>query len=169
MRMRYQWLIDIYSCFPILRFVWDLRKAQLKTLIRMGFWKRLTEFLWGSDIYFQKTIPPHSTTTFHRVPVLDAFDITSIDGSCNSAKNRQCWSKGFDINTDYEIDRPKGIARRASTKCGWGEFIPLTDFAVHFGFDKWNHRSRWVQSRAYAVQQNIPGSNPRRQLGRHIR
>jgi len=80
----------------------------------MGFWKRLTEFLWGTNVYLQKTISSHPETPLNAVPILDAFDVPSIDQSCNSAKNRQCWSKGFDITTDYELYKPNGIVRKAS-------------------------------------------------------
>lgn len=36
-------------------------------------------------------------------------------GSCNSPNNRQCWTRGFDINTDYELGTPNtGNTRRVS-------------------------------------------------------
>lgn len=31
-----------------------------------------------------------------------------IGGTCNTKDNRACWSKGFDIHTDYEQKWPKG-------------------------------------------------------------
>lgn len=32
--------------------------------------------------------------------------------SCNTASNRACWTDGYDINTDYEIDTPiTGVVR----------------------------------------------------------
>jgi len=84
--------------------------------MKMGFWKRLTEFLWGSDFYFQKIIQSHPVNTLDSGPVLDVFDVNSVDGSCNSANNRQCWSRGFDINTDYEIYKPNGVVRKVSNQ-----------------------------------------------------
>lgn len=31
--------------------------------------------------------------------------------SCNTPEDRACWSDGFDINTDYELETPEGITR----------------------------------------------------------
>ncbi|KAK5631725.1 hypothetical protein RRF57_007439 [Xylaria bambusicola] len=31
--------------------------------------------------------------------------------SCHAAHNRACWSRGFDINTNYELSKPSGVAR----------------------------------------------------------
>ncbi|KAI0146303.1 laccase-like protein [Xylariaceae sp. FL1272] len=31
--------------------------------------------------------------------------------TCNTATNRACWSDGYDINTDYEVDTPDGVTR----------------------------------------------------------
>ena len=36
-------------------------------------------------------------------------------GNCNSPTNRQCWSLGFNINTDFELGTPTtGNTRRVS-------------------------------------------------------
>lgn len=38
--------------------------------------------------------------------------------SCNTASNRQCWSPGFDINTDYEASVPDtGVTVKVSCFC----------------------------------------------------
>lgn len=35
--------------------------------------------------------------------------------TCNTPSNRACWSDGYDIRTDYEIDIPDtGVTRRVS-------------------------------------------------------
>lgn len=34
------------------------------------------------------------------------FEVLQPRQSCNTATNRQCWSSGFDINTDYEVNTP---------------------------------------------------------------
>lgn len=35
--------------------------------------------------------------------------------SCNTPSNRACWSPGFDIETDYEVEIPHtGVTRRVS-------------------------------------------------------
>ncbi|KAI1260346.1 laccase [Xylariaceae sp. FL1019] len=31
--------------------------------------------------------------------------------TCNTAIDRACWSDGYDINTDYELDTPEGVTR----------------------------------------------------------
>ncbi|KAH7184181.1 Cupredoxin, partial [Fusarium oxysporum] len=63
----------------------------------MGFWKRLTEFLFISAID----------------KVVDVFDPDSIvGGACNTPSNRSCWSPGHDITTDYEDVVPEGVTRK---------------------------------------------------------
>lgn len=43
-------------------------------------------------------------------------------GGCNSPTNRQCWSPGFNINTDYELGTPNtGKTRRVSK----GSILPV--------------------------------------------
>ncbi len=39
--------------------------------------------------------------------------------TCNTATNRQCWSSGFNINTDYETSWPNtGVTRTVSSLPG---------------------------------------------------
>ncbi|KAF2231870.1 multicopper oxidase [Viridothelium virens] len=79
----------------------------------MGFWKRLTEYLYfGFDISRQTRLSAELTPLEYAPPVVDEFNAHAIDGTCNSPSNRQCWSAGFNISTDYELSIPKGVVRK---------------------------------------------------------
>ncbi|KAI9698851.1 MAG: hypothetical protein M1820_007358 [Bogoriella megaspora] len=80
----------------------------------MGFWKRLVEYLYlGIDIPGQTRFTSEiSAIEYPSTPNVDALDAGSIKANCNSPTNRQCWSEGFDINTDYELRIPQGVVRK---------------------------------------------------------
>jgi hypothetical protein len=49
----------------------------------------------------------------------------------NTPQTRQCWSKDFDIHTDYEENVPPGRLREVrSLVTGWNHEAALTYFAV---------------------------------------
>ncbi|CAM1508905.1 Fc.00g026440.m01.CDS01 [Cosmosporella sp. VM-42] len=76
----------------------------------MGFWKRLTQyFFYFSSLKEEDRFLAEIPSVNIGVPALDVFDPPSIDGACNTPRNRQCWSEGFDIHTDYELQAPKGV------------------------------------------------------------
>ncbi|KAI0416031.1 L559a mutant of Melanocarpus Albomyces laccase [Xylaria grammica] len=52
----------------------------------------------------------------HRAGILAGFLAGLSQGapSCHTAQNRACWSRGFDINTDYELSTPPGVTRSYS-------------------------------------------------------
>ncbi|KAF5617570.1 laccase precursor [Fusarium tjaetaba] len=77
----------------------------------MGFWKRLTEFLFIHR-FTDQTRFSHTYSPVQDLSLVDAFDAESIDGACNSPTNRRCWSNGFDIHTDYEEVIPEGKVRK---------------------------------------------------------
>ncbi|PNP86489.1 hypothetical protein FNYG_00191 [Fusarium nygamai] len=77
----------------------------------MGFWKRLTEFLFIHRFTDQARFS-HTYSPVQDLSLVDAFDAESIDGACNSPTNRRCWSNGFDIHTDYEEVIPEGKVRK---------------------------------------------------------
>lgn len=82
----------------------------------MGFLKRITEFLFlhvfSSDYTDQDRLTPELPFIDNAGSVVDVFDPSSIDGPCNTPGNRQCWSQGFDIHTDYEYLTPRGVVRK---------------------------------------------------------
>ncbi|KAK4249145.1 extracellular laccase [Corynascus novoguineensis] len=48
------------------------------------------------------------------VPIMERDEATIVprQESCNTPSNRACWSEGFDINTDYEVETPDtGVVR----------------------------------------------------------
>ncbi|KAJ4029619.1 hypothetical protein NW761_013768 [Fusarium oxysporum] len=80
----------------------------------MGFWKRLTEFLFVSGEYYNQF---RFTSDYSKInaidKVVDVFDPDSIvGGACNTPSNRSCWSPGHDITTDYEDVVPEGVTRK---------------------------------------------------------
>ncbi|KAF4996638.1 hypothetical protein FGRMN_4384 [Fusarium graminum] len=80
----------------------------------MGFWKRLTEFLF---LYGGYEDQHRFTSDYSEIKaidsVVDVFDPSSVvGGSCNNHTARECWSPGFDIHTDYEEYVPEGIVRK---------------------------------------------------------
>lgn len=79
----------------------------------MGFWKRLIEILvFSSEFKGQSRITSHLPSLGRVGPLSDSFPKPA--GSCNTPKNRQCWTtngEGFDITTDYEIKTPEGEIR----------------------------------------------------------
>lgn len=79
----------------------------------MGFWKRLTEFLFIHR-FTDQTKFSHTYSPVQDLSLVDAFDAKSIDGACNSPTNRKCWSTDFDIYTDYEEIIPEGKVRKVS-------------------------------------------------------
>lgn len=87
----------------------------------MGLRARLTALLlWYQEGFVQKPLDftePFQGMESPIVPIktlegLDVIEATRYQASCNTAKNRQCWSNGFDITTDYELDVPNGTIRR---------------------------------------------------------
>jgi len=48
--------------------------------------------------------------------------------TCNTATNRQCWTSGFDINTDYETSTPTTGVTRSYT-------LTLTEVDNYVGGD----------------------------------
>ncbi|KPM44117.1 Laccase-2 [Neonectria ditissima] len=84
----------------------------------MGFFKRLTEYLFFQVFSSGYTDSFHQDKLTSEIPsvdvvssAVDAFDPPSIDGPCNTPGNRQCWSHGFNIKTDYEYQTPRGVVR----------------------------------------------------------
>ncbi|KAK1546663.1 hypothetical protein CPAR01_00630 [Colletotrichum paranaense] len=70
----------------------------------MTFFKRLTEFLFFTpELSAQGRL---ATQLF-----AEKSSGLSFAGSCNTANNRECWSEGFNITTDYEKHVPDGIER----------------------------------------------------------
>ena len=81
----------------------------------MGFFKRLVQFLlYSSGFNHPDELTSELSPIDHGGPVevVDVYDPSSIDGSCNTPTNRQCWSQGFDIHTDYELQTPTGVVRK---------------------------------------------------------
>lgn len=81
----------------------------------MGFWKRLTEFVFLHIGFTDQTKFSSGFPSVQDLSLVDAFDANSIDGACNSPSDRQCWSTGFNIKTDYEEVIPEGKVRKVST------------------------------------------------------
>jgi len=51
------------------------------------------------------------------VPISERDETTIVprQASCNTPSNRACWSEGFDINTDYEVETPDtGVVRHVT-------------------------------------------------------
>lgn len=52
------------------------------------------------------------------VPIIDRDEsgLAPRQSSCNTPSNRACWSNGYDINTDYEVNSPDtGVVRPVRT------------------------------------------------------
>lgn len=77
----------------------------------MGFWKRIIELLIFSSEYKGQSKLTSEFSSLDRVgPLSEGFPKPA--GSCNTRDNRKCWTDdGFNINTDYEIQTPKGEVR----------------------------------------------------------
>ncbi|KXJ94871.1 Cupredoxin [Microdochium bolleyi] len=76
----------------------------------MGFFKRLVEFLLLSfEFQDQTKLTPkiHGSGAVKSV----SSSVESPAGSCNTPSNRNCWTDGFDIKTDYEKKAPEGVIR----------------------------------------------------------
>jgi hypothetical protein len=102
----------------------------------MNYWKKLVALLLGTDNFGQVPLVLESSQRQTSRPLLDAFDIKSIWKSCNSRNNRNCWSDGFDIHTDYEDKWPEGIVRKVVLTCSIciGTLpTQLTALLVYFG------------------------------------
>jgi hypothetical protein len=82
----------------------------------MGLLKRITDFLFlhvfSSGYTYQNRLTSELPSLGNAGSVVDVFDPSSIRGPCNTPSNRQCWSQGFDIHTDYEYLTPKGVVRK---------------------------------------------------------
>lgn len=63
--------------------------------------------------------------------------------SCNTADNRACWTDGFDINTDYEVDIPDGITRTFD--------LTLTEV------DNWTGPDGVVKEKVMLINNQFPG------------
>ncbi|KAI4603906.1 Laccase-1 [Pestalotiopsis sp. 9143b] len=63
--------------------------------------------------------------------------------SCNTADNRACWTDGFDINTDYEVDIPDGITRTFD--------LTLTEI------DNWAGPDGVVKEKVMLINDQYPG------------
>ncbi|KAL3421006.1 multicopper oxidase [Phlyctema vagabunda] len=76
-------------------------------------WKRFTQlvfwYIFGSDI---GELDPDSNALSYTNHNSEISSGAITPGSqCNTATNRQCWSEGFDIKTDYEAYTPTGVVR----------------------------------------------------------
>jgi len=83
----------------------------------MGFWRRLTEFLFvtgGYNDQFRFTSDHSEVATVGSVVevVNPAF---IVNGSCHTPANRSCWTDDLNIATDYEEVIPEGITRKVCT------------------------------------------------------
>lgn len=80
----------------------------------MGFWKRLTEFLFvGGGFNDQFRFTSDNSLIDPVNSAVDVFDpALFVDDSCNKPDNRQCWTSNLDINTDYEEVFPEGKVRK---------------------------------------------------------
>ncbi|KAM0348135.1 hypothetical protein ACHAP4_011090 [Fusarium culmorum] len=80
----------------------------------MGFWKRLTEFLFvGGGFNDQFRFTSDNSLIDPVNSAVDVFDpALLVDDSCNKPDNRQCWTSNLDINTDYEEVFPEGKVRK---------------------------------------------------------
>ncbi|KAF4780802.1 Laccase-2 [Colletotrichum scovillei] len=70
----------------------------------MTFFKRLTEFL-----FFTPEFAAQGRLATQLL--VEESSGLSFAGSCNTANNRECWSEGFNITTDYEKHVPDGVER----------------------------------------------------------
>lgn len=73
----------------------------------MTFFKRLTEFL-----FFTPEFAAQGRLATQLL--VEESSGLSFAGSCNTANNRECWSEGFNITTDYEKHVPDGVEREVS-------------------------------------------------------
>jgi hypothetical protein len=80
----------------------------------MGFWRRLTEFLFVTGGYNdQFRFTSDHTEAIAIDSIIDIFDpVTIIGGSCNTPANRTCWTPDLNITTDYEEVVPEGVTRK---------------------------------------------------------
>ncbi|KAF4459220.1 laccase precursor [Fusarium albosuccineum] len=81
----------------------------------MWFLKRITEFLFlplFPDFPDQDRIAPEQPSAGSVVTEVGVFNSSAIDNSCNSPGNQQEWCDGLNIQTDYEVDTPKGKVRK---------------------------------------------------------
>lgn len=87
----------------------------------MGFASRLTALLlWYRDGFLQR--PLDIAESFHTIQSLSApleaaqgsgvINGATVQESCNTSENRQCWSDGFNVKTDYETETPPGEVKR---------------------------------------------------------
>lgn len=98
-------------------------------------WKRFTELiLWhifgnlgGVEPNAQHAIAPHHPHLAVQTNIGSVFP----GSDCNTPGNRQCWTKGFDINTNYEEKTPDGIVRNVHSLNQYSETV-LTRSAVSF-------------------------------------
>ncbi|XEU97590.1 hypothetical protein FSHL1_002876 [Fusarium sambucinum] len=92
----------------------------------MGFWKRLTEFLFvGGGFNDQFRFTSDQSQIAPVDSVVDVFDPTTIvDGSCNTPTDRRCWTKNLNIETDYEEVIPEGVTRQFYLVVGQGRIAP---------------------------------------------
>ncbi|EKJ72836.1 hypothetical protein FPSE_06882 [Fusarium pseudograminearum CS3096] len=92
----------------------------------MGFWKRLTEFLFVGGGYNDQFRFTSDHSLIEPVnSVVDVFDPASVvGGSCNTPANRSCWAPGLDIYTDYEEVIPEGEVRKFHLVVGNHQISP---------------------------------------------